>query len=367
MVLFNGSCIHRSILDDSAGTFHFSSGSLILSAGILLRKGDQPSVEGDLTVTILELQSLEVSYRTREGEIQAIDGLSLRIERGDIVGIVGESGCGKTSVGLSILRLLPPNAIVRRGRILLDGQDLMTLTEEDMRKIRWKRIAMIFQAAMNALNPVYRVDDQLTEALEEHENLTKEEARKKVEAVFQLVGLDPKRARSHPHEYSGGMKQRAIIAMSLVCNPEIIIADEPTTALDVLVQDRVLSSIERIQREFNLTMLYISHDIAVVSEICNRIAVMYAGSIVEYADTVTLFRSPIHPYTQGLMRSFPNIHGKLKRIEGIPGEPPRFPGNYPGCRFIPRCRQALRKCNAVRPAFLEVERDHWVACHLQQG
>jgi len=318
-------------------------------------------------VAILELKSLEMFYKTREGEHRAVDGVFLTVQEGDSVGIVGESGCGKTSIGLSILRLLPPNAVIRGGQILLKGQDLLALSEEDMRKIRWRRIAMIFQAAMNALNPVYRVGDQLIEALEEHDNLTRKEAREKVEAMFQLVGLDPKRARNHPHEYSGGMKQRAIIAMSLICNPDIIIADEATTALDVLVQDRILSSIERIQREFIMTMLYISHDIAVISEICNRIAVMYAGNIVEYADTLALFKSPLHPYTQGLMRSFPNIHGELKKIEGIPGEPPRLTEVSPGCRFFPRCQRALKGCNSVRPEFVEVEKDHWVACHLHRG
>jgi peptide/nickel transport system ATP-binding protein len=314
-------------------------------------------------MAVLELKSLEMSYKTQEGNVRAIDGASLRVEKGDTVGIVGESGCGKTSIGLSILRLLPPNATIHGGQILFKGQDLLLLSEKDMRSIRWKNISMIFQAAMNALDPVYRVGDQLIEALVEHQKLTKKQASDKMEAVFQLVGLDPGRARNYPHEYSGGMKQRAIIAMSLICDPDIIIADEATTALDVLVQDRILASIEKIKAELSMTMLYISHDIAVISEVCNKIAVMYAGSIVEHGDTMSLFKAPLHPYTQGLMHSFPKIHGKLERLEGIPGEPPRLTDSSPGCRFFPRCQQSLKECNSIRPEFTEIEKNHWVACH----
>lgn len=315
-------------------------------------------------MAILELKSLEMSYKTREGNLRAIDGASLRVEKGDAIGIVGESGCGKTSIGLSILGLLPPNATIQGGEILFKGMNLVILNEKAMRKIRWKNISMIFQAAMNALDPVYRVGDQLIEALLEHQNISKKKAGEKVEAMFKLVGLDPNRARNYPHEYSGGMKQRAIIAMSLICDPDIIIADEATTALDVLVQDKILSSIKKIQTELTMTMLYISHDIAVISELCNKIAVMYAGNIVEYGDTLTLFKSPLHPYTQGLMQSFPNIRGELKKLEGIPGEPPRLIDYSPGCKFYPRCQRAVRDCNSIRPEFAEIGEFHWVACHL---
>ena len=314
-------------------------------------------------MAVLELKSLEMSYKTREGDVRAVDGASLRVEKGDAVGIVGESGCGKTSIGLSILGLLPPNATIHGGQILFKGHNLLALSEKAMRKIRWKSISMIFQAAMNALDPVYKVGDQLVEALVEHQNMGKKEAGEKVEAMFQLVGLDPRRARNYPHEYSGGMKQRAIIAMALICDPDIIIADEATTALDVLVQDRILLTIEKIQSELTMTMLYISHDIAVISEICNKIAVMYAGNIVEHGDTLTLFKSPLHPYTQGLMRSFPNIRGELKKLEGIPGEPPRLTDYSPGCKFYPRCNQALQNCISIRPEFEEAGKEHWVACH----
>ena len=317
-------------------------------------------------MAILELKSLEMSYKTREGNLRAIDRASLKVEKGDAIGIVGESGCGKTSIGLSILGLLPPNATIHGGEILFKGMNLVLLNEKAMRKIRWKSISMIFQAAMNALDPVYRVGDQLIEALIEHQNISKKKAGEKVEAIFKLVGLDPNRARNYPHEYSGGMKQRAIIAMSLICDPDIIIADEATTALDVLVQDKILSSIKKIQAELTMTMLYISHDIAVISELCNKIAVMYAGNIVEYGDTLTLFKSPLHPYTQGLMQSFPNIRGELKKLEGIPGEPPRLTDYFPGCKFYPRCQQAVRDCNSIRPEFSEIGEYHWVACHLNR-
>lgn len=312
---------------------------------------------------ILEIQNLVMYYGTMKGYVKAVDNVSFDVEKGEAMGLVGESGCGKTTIGMSILRLLPANSEIRSGRILFKGENLLDLPEKEMRKVRWKGISMIFQAAMNALNPVHRIEDQIIEAIKTHEDISKEEAQEKVAKLYQLVGLDPGRARDYPHEYSGGMKQRAVIAMALSCNPDIIIADEPTTALDVIVQDQIISEIKRLQKELNMTMIYISHDISVIAESCERIAVMYAGILAEYAQAVDLFRSPMHPYTKALMNSFPSIKGARRRLIPVPGEPPNLLDPPTGCRFHPRCPLAMDICKRENPAFKEYGSKHWAACH----
>jgi len=312
---------------------------------------------------VLNVQNLVMYYKTMKGYVKAVDNVSFDVEKGEAMGLVGESGCGKTTIGMSILRLLPSNAEIQSGKVLFKGSDILELSEKEMRAVRWNGVSMIFQAAMNALNPVHRIEEQIIEAMKTHENISKEEARERVYQLYKLVGLDPGRARDYPHEYSGGMKQRAVIAMSLACNPDIIIADEPTTALDVIVQDQIISEIKRLQKELHMTMIYISHDISVIAESCERIAVMYAGILAEYANAVDLFRNPMHPYTQALMNSFPSIKGPKKRLIPVPGEPPNLLNPPKGCRFHPRCPLATDVCRNKIPVFTEYESRHWAACH----
>ena len=313
--------------------------------------------------TVLEIKNLGMSYDTTEGSVSAVDNVSFRIMSGEAMGLVGESGCGKTSLGMCIMKLLPENAKITNGEIIFDGEDIVPKTEDEMRMIRWKGVSMIFQAAMNALNPVYKVGDQIIEAIMAHDKIKKEEAREKVRDLYKLVGLSPERMENYPHEYSGGMRQRAIIAMALACDPKFIIADEPTTALDVIVQDEIIGEIKNIQKKLNMIMMYISHDISVIAETCDKIGVMYAGNFIEYADTFALFDNPLHPYTKALMSSFPSIEGPKKELKPVPGEPPNLLNPPRGCRFYPRCSYAEEICRKERPEFIESESGHFLACH----
>jgi peptide/nickel transport system ATP-binding protein len=312
---------------------------------------------------VIEVQNLVMYYQTLKGYVRAVDNVSFDVEKGEAMGLVGESGCGKTTIGMSILQLLPENARVQSGKILFKGEDLLQYSKAEMRAVRWKGISMIFQAAMNALNPVYRIEDQIIEAIRTHEDIPRQEAKERVASLYKLVGLDPDRSRDYPHEYSGGMKQRAVIAMALACSPDIIIADEPTTALDVIVQDQIISEIKKLQKKLHMTMIYISHDISVIAESCERIAVMYAGILAEYANAVDLFRNAMHPYTQALMNSFPSIIGPKKRLVPVPGEPPNLLNPPTGCRFHPRCPLAMEICKREVPTFTEYDNKHWAACH----
>jgi len=317
---------------------------------------------------LLSVRDLRMHYETKMGYVKAVDGISFDLDQGESLGIVGESGCGKTSISMTILRLLPDNAEFKGGSVLFDmgngPVDLVKLPESEMRKYRWRGISMIFQAAMNSLNPVYKVGDQIIEAIQNHfPDMPLDKAREKVAELFTLVGLDPSRMDQYPHQYSGGMKQRAVIAMALACDPKVIIADEPTTALDVIVQDRILKEIRKIQKKLNMAMIYISHDIAVIAEVSDKIAVMYAGKFVELADAVTIFKRPMHPYTYGLMHAFPSTVGEKTELVTIPGEPPNLLNPPKGCRFAPRCPKADSLCEDVEPEYREVEKNHFVACH----
>ncbi len=311
---------------------------------------------------VLRVADLTMHYLTRQGEVKAVDGVSFELARGQSLALVGESGCGKTSVAISLMRLLPDNARLIGGQVLLGERDLCSMSEEEVRSYRGRRIAMVFQAAMNALDPVYRVGDQIIEAIETHGmDSTRREARERVAHLFRMVGLDPQLMERYPHEYSGGMRQRAIIAMALACEPDVIIADEPTTALDVIVQDRILRELKQVQQQLNMSMIYITHDIAVVAEITDQIGVMYAGKLVELGDTIDVFRSPIHPYTASLLSSFPSIRGEKRPLASLPGEPPNLIDPPPGCRFHPRCPYAVEVCRREEPPV--IARDgHWAAC-----
>lgn len=313
-------------------------------------------------MALLDVRNLTMHYQTKLGDVYAVDDVSFSVGGGEAIGLVGESGCGKTSVAMALLRLLPDNARILGGEILFEGRDLVTLPEHEMRKVRWKVISMVFQAAMNSLNPVYRVGQQIIEAIQQHMPVSEREARGRVAELYNLVGLDPKLMDRYPHEYSGGMKQRAVIAMALACSPKLIIADEPTTALDVIVQDRILRRINEVRAAFNMAMMYISHDIAVIAEVAERIGVMYAGWVVEMADTVSVFQRPAHPYTVALMSAFPSIKGEKRPLAQLPGEPPNLLAPPPGCRFHPRCPHATAECVDEAPRLEEIERGHLVAC-----
>lgn len=313
-------------------------------------------------MALLDVQNLTMHYTTRKGDVWAVDDVHFTLERGDSLGLVGESGCGKTSIAICLLRILPDNGKILNGHIYFKDRDLASLPEDKMRKVRWKEISMIFQAAMNALNPVYKVGDQIIEAIRAHENISEEAARERVVELFNLVGLNPDRMDHYPHEYSGGMKQRAIIAMALSCNPDIIIADEPTTALDVIVQDRILDEMDGIREKLNMSMIYISHDIAVIAEVSDRIGVMYAGKMVEFADKVTIFKRPVHPYTYALMNAFPSIKGEKRELQTLAGEPPDLLHPPAGCRFHPRCAYATAICEKEDPPFENIGDSHYRAC-----
>ncbi len=306
-----------------------------------------------MTEALLSVKDLTMSYRTRQGEVRAVDGVSFELGRGQSLGIVGESGSGKTSVAMSLMKLLPDNARLAGGSIVLDGVDLVPLSEKQMQGYRWSKVSMIFQAAMNSLDPVYRVGDQIMEAIEYHTHVSHAEARMRVAELFDLVGLDHAFARRYPHELSGGMRQRAVIAMALSCGPELVIADEPTTALDVIVQDRILGKLREIQPLLNMSMIYISHDMAVIAEMCDLMAVMYAGRIVELGETAEVFKNPIHPYTKSLISAFPSVTGEKRRLEVLHGEPPSMIAPPEGCRFHPRCPNATEVCQRKTPPVIK--------------
>jgi peptide/nickel transport system ATP-binding protein len=312
---------------------------------------------------LLSIRDLTMVYTTRGGDVSAIDGVSFDLLPGQSMGLVGESGCGKTSVAMTLLKLLPDNAKIVKGQILLNGQDIVPLNNDEMGKVRWRKISMVFQAAMNALNPVYRVGDQIIEAIEQHErDIEPADAKTRVAKLFQLVGIDPSMADRYPHEFSGGMRQRAVIAMALACNPELIIADEPTTALDVIVQDQVLREMREVQKKLGMSMIYISHDIAVIAEVAEKIGVMYAGRMAEMGPSDDIFKRPRHPYTVALMSAFPSIVGEKRELVALGGEPPDLLFPPKGCRFHPRCPRAVDKCNQVQPPFEDIGGGHYVAC-----
>jgi len=312
---------------------------------------------------VLDVNGLTMYYQTRKGPVYAVDGVSFAVGRGESFGLVGESGSGKTSVAISLLKLLPENARIDGGEIKLNGVDLVPLSETDMHKHRWRSVSVVFQKAMNALNPVYTVENQIVEAIKQHyPNMMDKEIDDKVDFLFNQVGLDPAIKGQYPHQYSGGMRQRAVIAMALSCDPDIIIADEPTTALDVIIQDALLKRIRAIQAQLNMAVLYISHDVGVIAEVSERVGVMYAGKLVELATTEAVFHRPIHPYSMGLMSSFPNVFGEKTELVSIPGDPPDLLNPPPACRFHPRCPFATQICWEKEPIFEDQGNEHFAAC-----
>ena len=315
---------------------------------------------------LLDVRNLVMSYSTTQGKVRAVDGVSFSVRKGEALGLVGESGCGKSSIAMALLRLLPESAQIEGGSVLLDGVDILTLSEDEMREYRWARISMVFQAAMNSLDPVYRVGEQIIEALEQHVRSARPESMERVRELYDLVSLDRSFIPRYPHEYSGGMKQRAIIAMALACEPDMIIADEPTTALDVIVQNRILREMKKVQGELNMGMIYISHDMAVIAEVSDVVAVMYAGKIMEFGDAHGIFNSPIHPYTRALMSAFPSVTGEKRELAGLSGELPDLLNPPSGCRFHPRCPYATQECVTQEPPIVRVG-ERWAACWNPQG
>jgi len=315
---------------------------------------------------ILEAQNLTTNYRTMRGWVRAAEGVNFHVEKGEALGLAGESGCGKTTVAMSILKILPQGGTIRGGKIIFDGTDLVPLPENAMRKIRWKGIAIVFQGAMNAMNPVIKVGEQIVEAIRTHEpEVGNKEAWERSRKLFELVGIDAERVDNYPHEFSGGMRQRALIAMALAANPKFLIGDEPGTALDVIVQAQTLKLMRDLRERLGLSMLVISHDLSILAETCEKIAIMYAGRIVEYGDAESVFKEPLHPDTQGLLKAFPSIKGERTRLTSIPGQPPDLLRPPPACRFNPRCPYVMDVCKKIDPPLEESGRgDHLVACHL---
>jgi peptide/nickel transport system ATP-binding protein len=312
---------------------------------------------------LLDIRNLKVEYLTRRGAAHAVEDVSFSLTPGEVFGLAGESGSGKSTIAHSILRILQPPAWITGGKVLFAGQDVLSMKMEELEEFRWSQISIVFQSAMNALNPVMRVRDQLMDGMLRH-GMTREEAEKRAVELFDLVGIEPKRLEAYPHQLSGGMRQRAVIAIALALNPPLLIMDEPTTALDVVVQRDILDQIARLRKQFGFSILFITHDLSLLVEFSNRIAIMYAGKIVERAASRDLFENPLHPYTVGLMNSFPSITGEKKKLLGIPGTPPDLVSPPPGCRFHPRCPRALPVCSQVAPEDRLISAGHTVACHL---
>ncbi len=320
-------------------------------------------------MAVLDVQDLKTYYSIVRGSVKAVDGVSFTVEKGQAMGLAGESGCGKTTVALSVMRILPSGGKIIGGKILFKDKDIVKLKDNEMRKkVRWKGISIVFQGAMNALNPLYKVGDQIVEAILTHEpDISKKDAYERVEKLLEMVGLEPSRAANYPHEFSGGMRQRALIAMSVACNPDLLIADEPGTALDVIVQAQVLKLMEDLKQKLNLAMVLITHDLSIITETCEKLAIMYAGKIVERGDIVAIYKEPLHPYTQGLLRSFPSIKAAKRRMTSIPGSPPDLLDPPSGCRFHPRCKYVKDVCKRKDPEMAPVAKNHYVACHLIQN
>ena len=310
---------------------------------------------------ILAIEDLQVHYRTARGVARAVDGASFEVGRGEVVGLVGESGCGKTTVARAITGVMPGNAVVAGGRIAFEGRDLLKLSRRQLNALRWREIAFVPQSAMNSLDPVYRVGRQITEVLTDRGGLDRRRARARAAGLFEMVGIDASRLDDYPHQFSGGMRQRAAIAIALALNPKLVIADEPVTALDVVVQRQVLDTLSRLQAELGLSVILVTHDISVVAYICDHVVVMYAGQVAESGTVEAVLTRPYHPYTMGLYNAFPDLERSGGTLVPIEGSPPSLLDPPRGCRFEPRCPFAVARC-AEPPPLAETEPGHRAAC-----
>jgi peptide/nickel transport system ATP-binding protein len=317
-----------------------------------------------MTTPLLAVENLNVWFELPGGgELHAVRGVGFQLDGGERFGLVGESGCGKTTAMLSVMGLLPPNATVS-GEVRLSGENILARGEETVSKYRWNDIAMVFQGAMNAFNPVKTVGSQIEEPMRLHEVAEGKVARRQVEELLERVGISKDRALRYPHEFSGGMRQRAAIAMALACEPKILLADEPTTALDVMVQAQILELLVSLAADFDLALILVTHDLPVVAQVCDRAAVMYAGEVAEEASIDALFHMPKHPYTRLLFAATPDLHAAGERVASIPGAPPRLDRPIVGCPFQPRCDRAFEPCPTVTPLLKTVGEQHFAACHL---
>lgn len=317
---------------------------------------------------MLEVDSLIVDYRARRGNVRAVDDVSFSLEKGETLGLVGESGSGKSTLGLSLLRLVPYPGVIVNGHIRINGTDILALSEEEMRSIRGRKVAFIFQDPMTSLNPVKEIGAHFVELIRTHESkISEEEALKRAKTTLNDLGILPERINDYPHQFSGGMRQRIMIALAIALNPDLVIADEPTTALDVIVQAKILDLLKSLRDEYGMALILITHDLSIVLERCDKILVMYAGHLVEYANSTDLHKNPRHPYTQGLLRSIPNIELADQKLEAIPGSPPDLLNPPKGCRFWPRCSYTMDICHAKEPPIIDAKNGHLVRCFLYGG
>jgi peptide/nickel transport system ATP-binding protein len=314
---------------------------------------------------LLEVKNLKTYFYTLGGIVRAVDDVSFELYRGESLGLAGESGCGKSTLAFSLIRLVPPPGKISSGTIIFEGKDVTKMSEEEFRReVRWRGISMIFQGAMNVLNPVYTIGDQIAEVFMVHKGYSKREGLEEAKKLLQLVGIEPRRVKSYPFELSGGMKQRAVIAMALALSPPLVIADEPTTAVDVVVQAQILNLMKRLKNELRTSIMLISHDLSIIAEVADKIAIMYGGKIVEYGPSDLVYNNPRHPYTRALLNSIPRLRGEIRDLTWIPGTPPDLINPPPGCRFHPRCPHAMERCKKEEPPVVEVDRNHYVACWL---
>jgi peptide/nickel transport system ATP-binding protein len=315
------------------------------------------------TEPLLQVKSLYVEYLTRRGPAVAANDVSFDIPKGEVFGLAGESGCGKSTIAHTILRVLRPPAVIRGGQILFKGDDVLKMSDDQLEDFRWAKVSMVFQSAMNSLNPVTTVGEQIEDVLKKHGKMKGQEARERAAELLGVVGIESARLKSYPHQMSGGMRQRAVIAIALALKPELMIMDEPTTALDVVVQRDILQQIQALKESMGFSILFITHDVSTMVEFSDHMAIMYAGEIVERAQAKEIFTNPLHPYTQGLLSSFPSLKGKKRRLTGIAGSPPDLIDPPKGCRFHPRCTVCTHKESEAQPVLTEVLPGHWVATH----
>jgi peptide/nickel transport system ATP-binding protein len=315
---------------------------------------------------LIQIRNLSVEYKTRLGQVSAVDNVSFDIHKGEILGLVGESGCGKSTMGKALMRMIQPPGKITEGQVIFEGEDIMTYDDDQMRDFRGRKVSMIFQDPMTSLNPVQRVDEHIIEAIQVHEPNTKtEEALKRSETLIQKLGIQKRRMNNYPHQLSGGMRQRVMVGLGLVLNADLIIADEATTSLDVIVEAKLADQFRDIREEFDVSLLVITHNIALVAEISDRVVVMYAGHVMEIAGVETLFDDPLHPYTKGLLKSIPNIKlDDTEELYKMPGEPPNLTHPPSGCRFHPRCPYAMPICEKYEPELAEVSPGRMVKCWL---
>jgi peptide/nickel transport system ATP-binding protein len=318
------------------------------------------------TDVLLDVRNLVVDYITPRGPARAVNDVSFAIRRGEVFGLAGESGCGKSTVAHAVMRLIKSPGQISGGQVLFEGQDILSLSPGQLRQFRWRHASIVFQSAMTALNPVINLGEQISDAIMAHDPMSKRQALERAAELFKLVGIERRRLKSFPHELSGGMRQRAVIAMAMALNPELVIMDEPTTALDVVVQRDILQQIQDLQYQFGFSILFITHDLSLLVEFSTRIAIMYAGKIAELAPADRLFQNPTHPYTVGLMNSFPSISGPRRKLQGIPGTPPDLVSPPPGCPFAPRCPHVMSACLRVYPVLRTVGPGQLAACHLYE-